>query len=123
MTDAQMELARRLVDGARQGPGWQWCAGMLTDSGVRVTENEWIVYSAVPDLSDYATAAILLRMAMEADEDLLISRVRNFTLYDQDGLPPLAWALLGNDMEARTEPSDDLGTVAATALLNAWGEP
>jgi hypothetical protein len=50
-----------------------------------------------PDLSDYATAAILLRMALEARR-----AVNDRAAYE-----------LGED--------EDLGTVAAQALLAAWG--
>lgn len=121
MTPAQLDLARRLAS----HPKWQWLPGLAAcpwgdDRSERIhiattpngptpcwgaNEKQWydLLPTAAPDLTDYATAAILLRMAMEA------------------GRPPAPISrALGDDGEV-FEIYD--GTVAATALLAAWGEP
>jgi hypothetical protein len=58
---------------------------------------------AVPDLSDYATAAILLRMAIETGH-----------YADGSGINGALWRIGTGHYDT------DLGTVAATALLAAW---
>ena len=85
MTRDQLDLARRLV--AR--PEWRWMPGMLAEqlslsAAGRVLRpvdpraasmhvatvfrtEEWRCADVVPDLSDYATAAMILRMEWEAE--------------------------------------------------------
>jgi len=85
MTRDQLDLARRLV--AR--PEWRWVPGMLAeqislsaagrvlravdpratkmDVATVLRTEEWRCVDCVPDLSDYATAAIILRMEWEAE--------------------------------------------------------
>lgn len=132
MTPAQLDLARRLV----AHPKFRWVEGMLAQEagntaagrvtsylpsapggpkiavarGVMGADEEWYCADALPDLSDYATAAILLRMAMEAQEpEAVAGRLAYYS--------PALWNV---GVEENPEPTD-LGTVAATALLAAWG--
>ena len=73
----------------------------------------------VPDLSDYATAAILLRMAMEMAANA--GEVDTECRTDKHG--DLWWAIMCMASNELCKSSDDLGTAAATALLAIWGEP
>lgn len=118
MTDEQIALARRLVACEQ----WRWvqgmsthdinphggepCGGWVIEVGIEGTENpdttEW-----GPDLDDYATASILLRMAMEAIGGSVT------------GAHPLSGAWhFGNEAYGGWER--DLGTAAARALLATW---
>lgn len=65
-----------------------------------------------PDFEDYATAAILLRMAMEADPSLRAQRPAD------ESEAGYGWAL-SEDLKCTYE---DLGMEAAEALLDAWGD-
>jgi hypothetical protein len=66
----------------------------------------------IPDLSDYATAAILLRMALEFDPGRTAGSVYSPDLQD----PYWDIDLLENFRDK------DLGTAAARALLAVWGD-
>lgn len=104
MTPEAVDLARRLV-ACKQ---WRWIAGMAYPRwGLDV--GEWICdrpvdasdapEGAIPMLDDFATAAILLRMAI--DECQLPEEVAGLlTPHKQDG--------------------QDLGAVAAAWLLLGW---
>lgn len=123
MTKQQTALAARLV----AHPRWQWVAGMLAgQDGFRVVDDAgknvddviplWAMATSarLPRLDDFATAAILLRMAMEDGEAFVSAH----TAHLEDDV----WRLY-NEQLPRTWPEGrDLGTVAATALLACWGE-
>lgn len=131
MTPDQLDLAKRLVACSQ----WRWVPGMREHFGCRrldytdesgeeawwnpdrieIVQYVWPAHRAhdgstpfLPDLSDYATAAILLRLAMEANCEV--------------AYPPTAelhhWAIYG-DMPS-SDP--DLGTASARALLSVWSE-
>jgi hypothetical protein len=116
-------LARRLVS-AKQ---WRWVVGMETDRGGTVDEStlgdlgtlfdgEWqSLNGQLPDLGSYSTAAILLRMAMEAWRYGPHFAVAESSDDGEDG----GWLI--SQYGRRTGWEDkDLGTVAATALLAVW---
>lgn len=141
MTPAQLDLARRLV----AHPKWRWVAGMVADEMRLMGPEEvpvqlngsnggWICddnpsppFPMIPDLTDYATAAILLRMAHEADQT---DRRHSPVLVYAGGVAAvpadrnMVWGchIVPGDKHGWAE-SKDLGTVAAQALLAAWGEP
>lgn len=124
MTPAQLDRARRLV----QSPRWRWVAGMVAFDSTRLVkrihvqlgplEAQWDLDDRVPDLSDYATAAILLRMAMEAGRNGPGTWGSAETPSDDDG----GWILSRDSMKGERigHENEDLGTVAAEALLAAW---
>lgn len=129
MTPDQLDLARRLC----AHPKWRWVAGMLIDypealggSGGRVDHvwphhkhgpPEYEVWfegagpyapvGGVPVLDDFATAAILLRMATEAGMDV------------NDGPRFGRWENVPDTSQWNFVEADP-GTVAAHALLAAW---
>lgn len=107
MTPAQLALARRLV----AHPRWRWLEAMASDAG----------FQGLPDLGDYATAAILLRMAMEAGVPLN-REVRLSSDGWEQGQVQYDHLTLDYVDGKMVDPNPDLGTVAATALLAAWGE-
>ena len=139
MTEEQLGLARRLVACEE----WRWVPGMLDKYGIRYLGGEadgqmawadsvdtgatvryvWPEHLTVtpflPDISDYATAAILLRMAMENmyEADCYIEG-------DKDGAPEFVWAFdFGKDIKDAVQyltMAPDLGTAAGRALLVVW---
>lgn len=117
MTDEQIELARLLVPCEQ----WRWVVGMMMADSLkpkspsdRMRLEEGIGRPIpgcwLPDLSDYATVAILLRMAMEIQG---VARLRPVTPIH--GTP--RWSI------GETWMDPDLGTAAAKTLLAAWEEP
>ena len=123
MTDEQLGLARRLVACEQ----WSWVYGMtyvgLRHQRTATTElltslvqyknvfptNLSLCTEAWPDLADYATAAILLRVAMEANGPGAECMIRGKT-----PIHPVRWAV------SLAYNHADLGTAAATALLAIW---
>ena len=104
MNERQTDLARKLVEHWR----WRWVEGMYDATHER---RHSYTERSIPDLSDYATAAILLRMAMETTRR---------TAYVEG----LYWYIDRREQGADVWPlqSADLGVVAAVALLSMWRE-
>lgn len=123
MTDDQLGLSRRLVACEQ----WRCVRGMIVTPGciVVMTKNGQVAvrsqadgktywYSraeCVPDLSDYATAAILLRMAMESNEDVTPEQ-------HADNLHK--WGVDWGHGPGFEPGEGDLGTTAARVLLAIW---
>lgn len=111
------------------------------DDGIRLIEWEeedarktWSAEAAAEvlsvDLDDYATAAILLRCAMEATNEKQGGAWARIAAedFDENDTPrvPAGWLIewmVANLDEGIGGGQADLGTVAATALLAVWGEP
>lgn len=124
MTKEQLSLAQRLA-ACKQ---WKWRGGMAfeepTNSGDATCgriggastngERVWVQFDDspqspnpewVPDLSDYAMASILLRIAIENDSDD----------HAEVEFVDRTW-----DLKGCSSYEDDLGTAAAKALLEVW---
>jgi hypothetical protein len=91
------------------------------DGGTRVSvfeadAIETILDHEAPDLTDHHTASILLRMASEVVQPERMVDTEEWNVTYVSG----RWVL--HD-EAMLIAEGDLGTVAARALLAAWGEP
>lgn len=139
MNDEQTALAKRLVAHEK----WRWVEGMAAIGGRRVSEVDRrgqaytveetydgesnLVYSRTEvyelHINDYATASILLRMAMEACAKLPQPGRTYPGPVPSVGLLSGAWSFSPDDHEHRHQEFEgvDLGTVAAQALLAAWG--
>ena len=106
MNEKQLELARRLI----AHPKWRTIRGMQEEDGL-------------PDLADFATAAILLRLANESDpwRGATYTYSPRLLLPRKGGsLADLRWGVYrGNGVNGWIE-REDLGTIAAEALLAGW---
>lgn len=129
------DLARRLA----AHPRWKWRAGMLGDDGWRClgpdSVTDEIVFGAPsdeaaatsagvrwswpshlreaavrPDLTDPATAGVMLAMLAEADSSLIA---------EFDGH---AWVIVHPEAEILMHTAPTLGEASARALLAVWGE-
>ncbi|HHO51604.1 MAG TPA: hypothetical protein ENK18_12200 [Deltaproteobacteria bacterium] len=102
------ELAEQIV----HHPRWSWREGMADAQGVRVVDLDlWTGSDALPDLSDFATAGVLLGVLTETGlfTDVVL----------QDGEWIVAVDLPGEGLQGWA--ADTLGEAAAWALLAAWG--
>lgn len=137
MTNDQLDLARRLVSHQK----WRWVAGMqpypetlygcVAEPGLDEERRLWDEQGWRPpafyvDLTDYATAAILFRMAAEADTTPRADKTPRRVIPDgtvPDWRPKIWACHVSPPGQYGWVEEEDLGTLAAQALLEAWGEP
>ncbi len=109
MTEEQTDLALRLVQ----------CVEFATSRGWFAIKVDWSPKAEVmglPDLNDFATAAILLRMASEVAND-------NQPTLDMWAEDSSKWGIAEAIYGDFTPGDGDLGTAAARVLLAIWEKP
>ncbi len=102
MNDLAVELARH--------PRFSWREGMRDAGGVRVVELELLDPSTAPDLTDAATAGVLLALLDET------GRLTDVVRQDEE------WIVAVNLPEDGVQgwAAESLGEAAAYALLGLW---
>lgn len=101
-----------LAEQVARHPRWSWREGMADTTGVRVVDLElWTGADALPNLSDFATAGVLIELLTETGlfTDVVL----------QDGEWIVAVDLPGEGLQGWA--AETLGEAAAWALLAAWG--
>jgi hypothetical protein len=99
-----------LGDRLRSHPRWRWCEGMRDRRGVRIVDLELWDGTEPPDLTDPATAGVMLGLL--ADMGLLSDVVR------QDGAWIVAVDLPEDGLQGWI--GDTMGEAAGWAMLAAW---
>ena len=124
MTDAELELARRLV----ASPRWRWMRGMICDFGSFVCgDDEYYIFtdsgpkekektSRVPDLSEPATQGCLAAMLREAHD--LVSLEWEWE-GEEENILFVLWYRAPRGTEYHNGKT--YGEALARALLAAWG--